>query len=453
MPCHRLPYESDSSTLFEHFAHLPGAVFLDSGATGASRGRFDILSAAPHDALTLNALSPDMDPYLYIKEKLTSLGTLPTHPELADCPFRIGAIGYLSYDLGHDLQKKPHQAQRDIALPLAWVGFYRWSIVVDHDKKITWLIAQDDAMQARVLAWLNTPPTKFNAFTLDRPFQSDLSYADYQKAFSQLKKHIIAGDCYQANLCQRVSTTFTGDPWLAYRALRQTSPAPFSAYLKPPTGAVLSFSPERFLRVQNRDVETKPIKGTRRREADPIADQAQQADLLQSEKDRAENVMIVDLMRNDLGKCCELGSVHVPKVCALETFQYVHHLVSTVTGRLLPNQHSLDLLKACFPGGSITGAPKIRAMEILDTLEPYQRNVYCGSIGYWDISGDMDTNIAIRTLVCDDNRIHCSAGGAIVYDSDCQAEYEECFTKMGPLIAALAQHFAAGKRLHSAAPT
>ncbi|MGH8553913.1 MAG: aminodeoxychorismate synthase component I, partial [Methylococcales bacterium] len=226
-------------------------------------------------------------------------------------------------------------------------------------------------------------------------------------------------------------------PWAVYRTLREYNSAPFSAFLNFPEVRVLSSSPERFLKVENARVETKPIKGTRARVADPSKDLEQIKALRNSPKDRAENLMIVDLLRNDLGKCCEAGSVKVPKLFDVESFATVHHLVSTIEGRLASARDSIDLLRGCFPGGSITGAPKIRAMEIIEELEPDRRGVYCGSIGYISYGGDMDTNIAIRTLVHSGNEIRFWAGGGIVADSREADEYQECFDKARALLRVL----------------
>ncbi|MFU8798327.1 MAG: anthranilate synthase component I family protein, partial [Gammaproteobacteria bacterium] len=214
-------------------------------------------------------------------------------------------------------------------------------------------------------------------------------------------------------------------------------PVPYGAYLNFPDTAVLSLSPERFLQVKNRQVETKPIKGTRSRSPDPIYDKKLAQELLNSPKDRAENLMIVDLLRNDLGKNCTVGSIRVPALYNLESFPNIHHLVSTIKGELAPGKSSIDLLEGCFPGGSITGAPKKRAMEIIAELEPHKRGLYCGAIGYINFNGDMDINIAIRTLTCTAGIVTCSAGGALVADSQCESEYQETLIKIEKLLSCL----------------
>ena len=233
------------------------------------------------------------------------------------------------------------------------------------------------------------------------------------------------------------SGQYQGAPWKAYELLREKSPAPYSVFFNLGKSAILSFSPERFISLQNRKAETKPIKGTRPRSDEPRQDQHNAYELIHSEKDKAENLMIVDLLRNDFGKCCVPGSIHVPALFSLESFRNVHHLVSTVTGTLEANQHAFDLLRHCFPGGSITGVPKVSAMKIIEKLEPHRRSIYCGTIGYIDIRGNMDCNIAIRTMICDGKNIYCYAGGAIVSDSVCEEEYQESLDKVNNLLNAI----------------
>jgi para-aminobenzoate synthetase component 1 len=251
----------------------------------------------------------------------------------------------------------------------------------------------------------------------------------YAQAFNAIQRYLQEGDCYQVNLAQRFAVAVQGSPWLGYLALRRNSAGPFSAYLNTPAAQVLCTSPERFLRLRDGQVETRPIKGTRRRDRDARRDQLLRQALAESAKDRAENLMIVDLLRNDLGKRCRPGTVRVPELFRVESYATVHHLVSTVTGELAAGGDALALLRDCFPGGSITGAPKLRAMAIIEELEPHRRGVYCGAIGYIGFDGNMDTNIAIRTAVCCRDTLYYSAGGGIVRDSVCEEEYQESFDK------------------------
>ncbi|HSG53480.1 MAG TPA: aminodeoxychorismate synthase component I, partial [Rheinheimera sp.] len=285
---------------------------------------------------------------------------------------------------------------------------------------------------------LTQPTPETNGFALNGNWQANMDKAGYTERFNQVQQYLLSGDCYQINLTQRFSAPYQGDEWRAYRMLRDKNAAPFSAFIRLPQGAVLSISPERFLQLHSGLVETKPIKGTRPRGLCPMTDAVEAETLRNSAKDRAENVMIVDLLRNDLGKVCSPGSVEVPALFAIESFPAVHHLVSTVTGKLSSEYSASDLLRGAFPGGSITGAPKVRAMEIIEQLEPQRRSVYCGAIGYINSNGDMDTNIAIRTLICSEGQIHCQAGGGIVADSEVNSEYQETLDKVNKILPVLA---------------
>jgi len=270
--------------------------------------------------------------------------------------------------------------------------------------------------------------------------RSSFTHADYVAAVQRVRDYIYAGDIFQANFSQRFEVPLTETSWNLYQRLRTRNAAPFAAYLDFPDAIVLSASPERFLRVSGSgQVETRPIKGTRPRGLGPEHDAALGRALTESTKDRAENLMIVDLLRNDLSRVCRPGTVRVPELFALERYATVHHLVSTVVGELNEGIDALGLLRAAFPGGSITGAPKLRAMEIIAELEPSQRGVYCGSIGYWSVTGELDTNIAIRTAVARNGRVYFSAGGGIVADSEPEQEYRETLDKARGLIDALAR--------------
>jgi para-aminobenzoate synthetase component 1 len=323
------------------------------------------------------------------------------------------------------------------------VGIYDWAYVIDHEERRAWLVGEAPAGTALPRATLPAavspapvrPPQPFEVIS---PVTANFTRESYARAFAAVQAHIRRGDSYQVNLAQRFAAHVRGDSWNAYQALRRINPAPFSAFLSTPHGDILSSSPERFLHVAGDRVETRPIKGTRPRLADAAADARQREDLAASAKDRAENVMIVDLLRNDLGKACVAGSVEVSRLFEVESFAQVHHLVSTVTGRLAPDRHALDLLRGSFPGGSITGAPKLRAMEIIDALEPERRSIYCGSIGYLSSNGRMDLNVAIRCLLRVGGSIYAWAGGGIVADSRVDAEYQESLDKASGLLAVLA---------------
>lgn len=261
-----------------------------------------------------------------------------------------------------------------------------------------------------------------------------MTRAQYGEKFRQVQRYLHSGDCYQVNLAQRFQAHYQGDEWLAFVRLNHANRAPFSAFLRFEEGAILSLSPERFIQLENQHIQTRPIKGTLPRLDSPDADRLQAQTLANSPKDRAENLMIVDLMRNDIGRVAVPGSVNVPELFVVEPFPAVHHLVSTITAHLPETLHAADLLRAAFPGGSITGAPKVRAMEIIDELEPQRRNAWCGSIGYLSFCGNMDTSITIRTLTAVDGQIYCSAGGGIVADSQEDAEYQETFDKVNRIL-------------------
>jgi para-aminobenzoate synthetase component 1 len=460
-----LEYTLDSSERFQALLQCASPVFLDCGRGGSEAGRFDILAADPYAMLTTRGVTTeiatragsavsDRDPLALLRE---SLGPPVAPAEAAPrgmrierenalraaLPFCGGAIGYFAYDLGRRFEHVPSVAAADIDLPEMQVGLYDWAVVADHAERRAWLVGTGrdertfdewEGIAELVQRRVPPPPEPFRVLT---GITASFDRAGYGAAFARVKEHIRRGDCYQINLTQRFEAAVSGHPWHAYRKLRTVNPAPFSAYLGSATGAVLSSSPERFLRVRDGRVETKPIKGTRPRAADPAADRRLADELRASIKDRAENVMIVDLLRNDLGKSCEPGSVRVSKLFEIESFASVHQLVSTVEGRLASGRDALDLLRGAFPGGSITGAPKLKAMEIIERLEPQRRSIYCGSIGYLGFDGGMDLNIAIRTLLQHKGRIYAWAGGGVVADSEVDAEYQESLDKAAALLEVL----------------
>jgi para-aminobenzoate synthetase component 1 len=328
------------------------------------------------------------------------------------------------------------------------VGRYLWAVVIDHQLQRSCLMHHPKVnetslqqVQQRLAQNLTADSVRqAHPFVLTTAFVSNMDRATYGQALNRIDDYIHAGDCYQINFTQRFSATCSGDPWLAYRALRKTAPTPFAAFLESNDGTILSLSPERFLEASREGkVETRPIKGTRPRATNTDEDQYLAQQLLQSPKDRAENLMIVDLLRNDLSKSCLPGSVNVPELFSIEHYPNVHHMVSSVCGILRPGVTAVQLLRDCFPGGSITGAPKIRAMEIIDELEPQRRSIYCGSIGYISACGTMDTSITIRTLLVQKDRIYCWAGGGIVADSDIDDEYQESYNKVNNLLQTLEQ--------------
>ncbi|MDD5272431.1 MAG: aminodeoxychorismate synthase component I [Methylovulum sp.] len=446
-----LPYFADSAVLFSTWSDQPWAVFLDSGHPSSQQGRYDIIAAEPlctlvtHGDTTIISTATGVshslaDPFLLVKQQLQAFTGQAIN--ISGLPFNGGAIGYFAYDLARRLEHLPIIAEDAEHIAEMAVGIYAWAVIVDHHRQQSTLVAQGldaqtcERLRACFSVLPDITPKPFAVLGEIRPNMDRAYYAD---AFRRIKRYLKEGDCYQVNLTQRFVASCEGDPWTAYQLLRQINAAPFSCYLNTPEVHILSTSPERFLKLQNGNVETKPIKGTRPRKTDSDEDRQQIRQLENSPKDRAENVMIVDLLRNDIGKTCTIGSVKVPKLFVVESYATVHHLVSTITGELAAHQHALDLLKSCFPGGSITGAPKIRAMEVIEELEPQRRGIYCGSIAYIGFDGNMDSNIAIRTLVHSGGTIRFWAGGGIVNDSVLAEEYQECFDKAAALFDVLRQ--------------
>ncbi len=438
---HPLPYHANPAHYFAAIRHAPGAVLLDSGRPEAERGRYDLLSAWPLEQL---AVLPDERGAAFLqrlRDNLARLGEAQL-PAACELPFAGGLIGYLSYDFGRHLEHLPNQARDDLQLPDARFGLYAWALISDHQQGSSQLVfhpSVEVAERERLIQLFGQPAARdSNEFQLKGPMTADLTADAYRQAFERIQHYIQAGDCYQVNFAQRFRADCQGDPWVAYCALRAACPTPFSGFQSlPDHGAVLSLSPERFVKVSQGQVETRPIKGTRPRGRDAAEDAANAAELMASSKDRAENLMIVDLLRNDLGRTCRIGSVRVPELFSLESYPNVHHLVSSVTGTLADDRDALDLIAGSFPGGSITGAPKIRAMQIIDELEPTRRALYCGSLLYLDVRGEMDSSIAIRSLLVKDGQVSCWGGGGIVADSDWQAEYQESITKVKVLLDTL----------------
>ena len=438
---HPLPYLANPADYFAHIRHAPGAVLLDSGRPAADRGRYDLMSAWPLQALCVQPDESGREFLQRLRNALKQLGNAEL-PETYELPFAGGLIGYLSYDFGRHLEQLPAHSQDDVHLPDAQLGLYAWALISDHHAATSQLVFHQslEKTERERLTQLFSQPADVHSrpFSLKQPMQADISAHHYEQALTQIHRYIKAGDCYQVNYTQRFSAPCEGDAWAAYRALRSACPTPFSGFMSL-TGddAILSLSPERFVRVSHNQVETRPIKGTRPRGKDSAEDAANAAELLASPKDRAENLMIVDLLRNDLGRTCRTGSVKVPELFNLESYPNVHHLVSSVTGELAHGKDALDLIGDSFPGGSITGAPKIRAMQIIDELEPTRRGIYCGSLLYLDVRGEMDSSIAIRTVLVKDGHARCWGGGGIVADSHWQDEYQESITKVKVLLDTL----------------
>ncbi|SDE74460.1 aminodeoxychorismate synthase component I [Sporomusa acidovorans] len=446
--------------VFALFAQQPYSVFLDSGKDSNGVGRYSFIARDPFLVFSSKGQAIHIEekggcrnfagnPFAELKRLLAIYKTekVPGLP-----PLTGGVIGYFGYDMGYLLENIPDLSIDDLNNPDCMLGFYDTVLIFDHHTNKT-LIAANGFPERDELCRRARAENRINelvallaqAKPLPEP-EPQIPAGDYQSNFTR-KGHcdmvqkgidyIAAGDIFQVNLTQRFNAKVTVPPFELYRYLRHINPAPFASYLNFGEVIVASASPERYMLVTDRMVETRPIKGTRPRGQDPESDRLLREELAASEKDRAELVMIIDLERNDLGRVCEFGSVRVPDLIRLEEYATVFHLVSTVVGKLSPGKDVIDLITASFPGGSITGAPKVRAMEIIDELEQVRRGIYTGSIGYIDFNGDADLNIVIRTFVIKGDRAYYQVGGGIIADSVPELEYEESLDKARALMRAL----------------
>lgn len=473
--------------LFELIKDKPCSFFLDSGMDPQRLGRYSFLGSEPF--LVMSSRGSEITLVRGQNHKVRhgnpfdTIGKLLEAYRLDHCPapvpFLGGAVGYFGYDLCHFVECLPSTPIDDLKLPECYFAFYDTVVAFDHLEKKTYLVAtgfpeMEEGQRLKrarmrleetkdwlcathsVIAVSRSPEQSegeakqshdrgcFVAAALrnDRKnkeitLKSNFTPEEYKKAVNRVREYIAAGDVFQVNLSQRFAADLKISPFDLYKRLRTVNPAPFASYLNFPDVTIVSASPERFLKVESDWVETRPIKGTRPRGRDSAEDERLAHELVHSGKDHAENVMIVDLERNDLGRVCRYGTVRVNELAILETFPTVFHLTSTVIGRLRRGKSNIDLLKATFPGGSITGAPKVRAMEIIDEIEPTRRSVYTGSIGYLGFDEDMDVNIVIRTFLIKEGKAYFQVGGGIIYDSDPEAEYMETLDKARALIRAL----------------
>ncbi len=451
-----IPYQNPLQ-VFSLFAAMNGAVFLDSAQLRPHCGRYSFIAVDPFQILsskngviTLNEKKFSGDPFSVLESELAKF---PLDFVAGLPPFQGGAAGFLSYELVQHLEKVPAAKKDDLQFPDLAIGFYDVVLGFDEQEKRAWIFSSGYPLQesqARLqraqerLQWMLKQLKNISSLPIwpgcqENIIESNFSRAAYEDAAKKVVEYILAGDIFEANISQRFQAALpqSAEPFALYCKLRALNPAPFAAYLNLSETVLASASPERFLKLQKSLVETRPIKGTRPRGSHAQEDESYAQELLTSQKDHAENVMIVDLLRNDLSRVCENHSVQVPQLCGLESYATVHHLVSVVTGKLKPRLTAIDLLRAAFPGGSITGAPKIRAMEIIAEIEPTHRGPYCGSIGYIGFNGDMDVSIAIRTFGIKNNIVTFQAGGAVVADSHAAAEYEETLTKARALRKAL----------------
>ncbi|GGC72406.1 aminodeoxychorismate synthase component I [Marinobacter halophilus] len=431
--------------LCQHASAQSDFVYLGSqaatGGRGAARGfscqavEQIIVESAPETFVDTVALARKMeilaDPY-----RLE-----PTHTEPSPCPLIGGWLGNIAYEFGYAREPRLNPLMSEQRFPLFFAGLYLWvaSEDLEDGQHYLWVHPQlPAAQQVQLTDWLQSPDAKQPAgsgWAITQDFQPTQNPDAFRERVGRVREYIQAGDCYQANLSQSFEGRFQGDPWAAFSALSHANPTPYAAFIRHQGTALVSVSPERFLAIQDHVIETSPIKGTRARGKTPQQDDALAQELLASEKDRAENLMIVDLLRNDLSVNATPGSVKVDKLFALESYRNVHHLVSHIRATLKPGVSPVQALFDAFPGGSITGAPKIRAMEIIRQLEPHWRGPYCGSVFYYGLDGRLDSSIAIRTLLCEaDGAIRCWGGGGIVADSDPEAEYQETLAKVQPLM-------------------
>ena len=461
----------DTEQVFRSLASQPNAIFFDSALRNAELGRYSFIAADPFEFVRFQTAQPEI--FAHVADLLspfvaTSIAGLP--------PFQGGAAGLLSYELGRAFEKIDLPKFDEFDVPALAVGLYDVVVAFDHETNEAWIISQGfpetdperrfaraSRRAAEFQEWIERPSLEKSSKEPPRPprpqssrpvipadqlcrqypvpgpagLTSNFSADDYLTAVSRVIEFIYAGDVFQVNLSQRLLHPTDDDSVALYCRLRQRNAATFAGYFDLGDFQICSASPERFLQVRDSHVEARPIKGTRSRTARPEADLYVGQDLKQSEKDRAENVMIVDLLRNDISRVCEPESVHVSDLCRLETYAYVQHLVSSVRGRLRHGCTPLDLLRASFPGGSITGAPKVRAMEIIAQLEPTARGPYCGSLGYLGFDGTMDTSILIRTITAGRGWWQLPVGGGIVAQSSPAEEYEETWQKAAGLIHAL----------------
>jgi para-aminobenzoate synthetase component 1 len=461
--------------LFELISDKPYSFFLDSGMDPGKLGRYSFLGSEPFLVISSRGsqitLMRGQAREVQRGNPFDTIGNLLQPYRLDHCPapvpFLGGAVGYFSYDLCHFTEHLPSTAIDDLRLPESCFAFYDTILAFDHLEKKVYIVAtgfpqmEEGQRLNRARTRLGETKDWLHAASVTQgtclpesrswgdseleaghksqeiTLKSNFTPKEYMRAVDRVREYIAAGDVFQVNLSQRFEGDLRISPSELCRRLRAVNPAPFSSCLNFPEVTIVSASPERFLKVQSDLVETRPVKGTRPRGRNSVEDERLADELTHSAKDRAENLMIVDLERNDLGRVCRYGTVKVTELAMLETFPTVFHLTSTVTGRLRRGKSNIDLLKATFPGGSITGAPKVRAMEIIDELEPTKRSVYTGSVGYLGFNEDVDINIVIRTFLIKEGKAYFQVGGGIIYDSDAEAEYLETLDKARGLIRAL----------------
>lgn len=452
-----LPYHPYATlNLFETLSNTSWSMLLYSGHNNKHPdSRFDILVTDPtltlitHNNTTTVSCNKqhqvnNADPFLLLNKYIHIMNMQSENN--FQLPFQGGFVGVFGYDLARYIESLPKLAKQDLSFPDMAIGLYRWAIISDHKLCKNYLVTHDNPK--KILNWVYKQQHIYNnhisktSFRLTQSWKSNMSRSEYAQKFHTIKKNIIAGNCYQVCLSQRFSASYIGDEWTAFRYLLHYNHAPFSAFMRLPNKlSILSLSPERFLQLHDTKIKTQPIKGTLSRLKNVQDDYQQIIKLSESTKDQSENLMIVDLLRNDIGKVAVPGSIHVSKLFDVQSFPGVHHMISTITGELSNNFSACDLLRACFPGGSIIGAPKVQVMKLIEQLEPQRRNIWSGNIGYLSCCGNMDTNIAIRTLLAERQYLFCSVGSGIIFDSDEESEYQEMQDKVSTILLPLLKKF------------
>lgn len=437
----------DFKTIYSIFKNEKNTSFLDSSLKDKSIGRYSFIGLNPFLNFKgyQNACIKNGD--IYEGDIFKELNLILNKYKInntTDIPFIGGGIGYFSYDLARNIEEIPSISKEDINVPYCYFNFYDNIIIYDNIKDKIFITAcgilknkkESITLIEEKIHNFKIKKQKHN-YNSKASFTSNFSKENYLKSIKKVKEYIKDGHIYITNLTQRFQTKVKEDPFLIYEKLRDINPAPFSAYLNFDDFKVISSSPERFLKIEERKVQTRPIKGTRPRGYNKKEDEKNKNELINSEKDKAELLMIVDLERNDLSKVCKPYSVKVRELFKLEEYSTVFHLVSTIEGKLKDSVNSIDCIKECFPGGSITGAPKIRSMEIIDEIEKVRRNIYTGSIGYIGFEGNVDMNIVIRTILIKEGIAYFGVGGGITSDSDIHMEYDETLDKAKALMRVL----------------
>lgn len=439
--------ELDAFDIYSLFKEDKTVTLLDSGMGAENLGRYSFIGLNPfttfkyeNNICTINEKEFNGDPF----EELNKLISRYKMENNTGLPYAAGAIGYFSYDLGRTIEELPAMAVEEVKIPDCYFYFYDNAVIVDNLKKKTYITSlgilksREDSINE--LKYRISKGYKVEYREIDKSdteFTSNFGRDEYIETVERVRQYIRTGDVYITNLTQTFCCETEKEPYEIYKNLRHINPAPFAALMNVEDFSIVSSSPERFLKIRNNIVETRPIKGTRPRGKNEEEDLKNRQELIDSEKDKSELLMIVDLERNDLSKVCKPYSVKVTELFKLEEYSTVFHLVSTVIGELKDEYTSVDCIKACFPGGSITGAPKVRSMEVIEELEPTRRNIYTGCIGYLGFDGNADLNIVIRTILMKDGKAYLGVGGGITWESEIVAEYDETLDKARALMRVL----------------